>query len=105
MVVPTEPVARDDRVSGRDPGGVGGDRARADCRLRDPVSCFPGQTHTLWGWTIRSRMSAMFMGGGYLAGALFLLPGVGGPPSGNKLGVGIVRHHRLRHPASASPPS
>ena len=32
---------------------------------------FPGQTHTLWGWTIKSRMSAMFMGGGYLAGALF----------------------------------
>ena len=32
---------------------------------------FPGQTSTLWGWTIRSRMSCMFMGGGYLAGALF----------------------------------
>ncbi len=32
---------------------------------------FPGQTHALWGWTIRSRMSCMFMGGGYLAGALF----------------------------------
>lgn len=32
---------------------------------------FPGQTHELWGWTIRSRMSAMFMGGGYLAGAVF----------------------------------
>jgi hypothetical protein len=32
---------------------------------------FPGQTHELWGWTIRSRMSCMFMGGGYLAGALF----------------------------------
>ena len=32
---------------------------------------FPGQTRTLWGWTIRSRMSCMFMGGGYLAGALF----------------------------------
>jgi hypothetical protein len=32
---------------------------------------FPGQTHALWGWTIKSRMSAMFMGGGYLAGALF----------------------------------
>lgn len=23
---------------------------------------FPGQTHALWGWTIKSRMSAMFMG-------------------------------------------
>src|SRR5215218_9882239 len=32
---------------------------------------FPGQTRSLWGWTIRSRMSCMFMGGGYLAGALF----------------------------------
>jgi hypothetical protein len=32
---------------------------------------FPGQTRALWGWTIRSRMSCMFMGGGYLAGALF----------------------------------
>ena len=32
---------------------------------------FPGQTRTLWGWEIRSRMSCMFMGGGYLAGALF----------------------------------
>ena len=32
---------------------------------------FPGQTATLWGWEIRSRMSSMFMGGGYLAGALF----------------------------------
>jgi hypothetical protein len=32
---------------------------------------FPGQTRTLWGWTISSRMSCMFMGGGYLAGALF----------------------------------
>jgi len=32
---------------------------------------FPGQTRQLWGWTIKSRMSCMFMGGGYLAGALF----------------------------------
>ena len=32
---------------------------------------FPGQTTALWSWTIKSRMSAMFMGGGYLAGALF----------------------------------
>jgi len=32
---------------------------------------FPGQTESLWGWTIKSRMSAMFIGGGYLAGALF----------------------------------
>ena len=32
---------------------------------------FPGHTSTLWGWTIRSRMTCMFMGGGYLAGALF----------------------------------
>lgn len=34
---------------------------------------FPGQTRTLWAWTIRSRMSSMFMGGGYLAGALFFV--------------------------------
>jgi hypothetical protein len=32
---------------------------------------FPGQTKALWSWTIKSRMSAMFMGGGYVAGALF----------------------------------
>jgi hypothetical protein len=32
---------------------------------------FPGQTKELWGWTIKSRMSCMFMGGGYLAGAVF----------------------------------
>ena len=32
---------------------------------------FPGQTRTLWAWTIGSRMTCMFMGGGYLAGALF----------------------------------
>src|SRR5215218_2076312 len=32
---------------------------------------FPGQTRELWAWTIKSRMSCMFMGGGYLAGALF----------------------------------
>ena len=32
---------------------------------------FPGQTRSLWGWEIKSRMSCMFMGGGYLAGALF----------------------------------
>ena len=32
---------------------------------------FPGQTKALWAWTISSRMSCMFMGGGYVAGALF----------------------------------
>lgn len=32
---------------------------------------FPTHTKALWGWTIKAPMSAMFMGGGYLAGALF----------------------------------
>src|SRR5919206_1241889 len=32
---------------------------------------FPGRTHQLWGWTIHPDMSALIMGGGYLAGAYF----------------------------------
>lgn len=32
---------------------------------------FPGRTDRLWAWTIPSQMTAMLMGGGYLAGALF----------------------------------
>ena len=32
---------------------------------------FPGHTHRLWGWTIHPDMSALVMGGGYLAGAYF----------------------------------
>ncbi|MCA1692497.1 MAG: hypothetical protein LC733_09975, partial [Actinobacteria bacterium] len=32
---------------------------------------FPDRTQKLWGWTIRLSMSALIMGGGYLAGAYF----------------------------------
>ena len=50
---------------------------------------FPGQTRTLWGWTIRSRMSCMFMGGGYLAGALFFFRAARAR-EWHRLGPGIV---------------
>lgn len=50
---------------------------------------FPGQTRTLWGWTIRSRMSSMFMGGGYLAGALFFARATR-TREWHRLGPGIV---------------
>jgi hypothetical protein len=50
---------------------------------------FPGQTRTLWGWTIRSRMSCMFMGGGYLAGALFFWR-ASRATEWHRLGPGIV---------------
>ncbi len=50
---------------------------------------FPGQTPTLWGWTIRSRMSCMFMGGGYLAGALFFARAARAR-EWHRLGPGIV---------------
>jgi hypothetical protein len=50
---------------------------------------FPGQTRTLWGWTIRSRMSCMFMGGGYLAGALFFLR-ASRAKEWHRLGPGII---------------
>ena len=50
---------------------------------------FPGQTRTLWGWTIRSRMSCMFMGGGYLAGALFFARATRAR-EWHRLGPGIV---------------
>ena len=50
---------------------------------------FPGQTRTLWGWTIRSRMSCMFMGGGYLAGALFFARAARAR-EWHRLGPGIV---------------
>jgi hypothetical protein len=49
----------------------------------------PGQTRTLWGWTIRSRMSCMFMGGGYLAGALFFLR-ASRAKEWHRLGPGII---------------
>ena len=32
---------------------------------------FPGQSMTLWGWMVCPQMSALVMGGGYLAGAYF----------------------------------
>ncbi len=50
---------------------------------------FPGQTHALWGWTIKSRMSAMFMGGGYLAGAVFFAR-ASRAREWHRLGPGIV---------------
>jgi len=50
---------------------------------------FPGQTKTLWGWQIKSRMSAMFMGGGYLAGALFFFR-AWRAKEWHRLGPGIV---------------
>jgi hypothetical protein len=50
---------------------------------------FPGQTEALWGWTIRSRMSCMFMGGGYLAGALFFARAARAR-EWHRLGPGIV---------------
>lgn len=50
---------------------------------------FPGSTRTLWGWTIRSRMSAMFMGAGYLAGAVFFFRAVRAK-EWHRLGPGIV---------------
>ena len=50
---------------------------------------FPGETRTLWGWTIASRMSAMFMGAGYLAGAVFFFRAARAR-EWHRLGPGIV---------------
>ncbi len=50
---------------------------------------FPGQTRTLWGWTIESRMTCMFMGGGYLAGALFFYR-ASRAREWHRLGTGII---------------
>ena len=50
---------------------------------------FPGNTRTLWGWTIRSHMSAMFMGAGYLAGAVFFFRATRAK-EWHRLGPGIV---------------
>ncbi|MDQ3897793.1 MAG: hypothetical protein M3326_11245, partial [Actinomycetota bacterium] len=50
---------------------------------------FPGNTKSLWGWTIPSRMSCMFMGGGYLAGALFYFRAARAR-EWHRLGPGIV---------------
>ena len=83
-----EPLARDDRVLRT---------TRAVSIVIVPVLTaafvilflFPGQTRTLWGWTIRSRMSCMFMGGGYLAGALFFAR-ASRAKEWHRLGPGII---------------
>jgi hypothetical protein len=84
----TSPVVRDDRVLRT---------TRAVSLAIVPILTaafvilflFPGQTHELWGWTIKSRMSAMFMGGGYLAGALFFAR-ASRASEWHRLGPGIV---------------
>jgi len=50
---------------------------------------FPTHTRALWAWTIASRMSAMFIGAGYLAGALFFLRATRAQ-EWHRLGPGIV---------------
>ena len=68
---------------GPTPGGVRDDRVLATTRwvsgLIVPVLgaafvilyLFPSRTQDLWAWTINPTMTAMTMGGGYLAGAWF----------------------------------
>jgi hypothetical protein len=50
---------------------------------------FPGGTDRLWAWTIPSQMTAMLMGGGYLAGALFFAR-AGRSPHWHRLGPGFL---------------
>ena len=50
---------------------------------------FPAQSCMLWGWTIPTNMSAMFMGGGYLSGAVFFTR-AWKSPEWHRLGPGIV---------------
>lgn len=50
---------------------------------------FPSHTRALWAWTIRSQMTAMFMGAGYLAGAVFFLRATR-TSEWHRLGPGIV---------------
>lgn len=50
---------------------------------------FPGRTDDLWAWTIPSRMTAMLMGGGYLAGALFFVRAARSP-HWHRLGPGFL---------------
>ena len=50
---------------------------------------FPGRTQELWAWTIAPTMTAMFMGGGYLAGAWFFARVASGR-SGHQALVGLV---------------
>lgn len=88
MDAPAPPLERDDRVLAT---------TRAVSVAIVPVLTaafvilflFPGQTDTLWGWEIRSRMSCMFMGGGYLAGALFFAR-ASRAREWHRLGPGIV---------------
>jgi hypothetical protein len=50
---------------------------------------FPGRTRQLWAWTIEPPMSAMFMGGGYLAGAYFFFRVIR-VRQWHRVGLGIV---------------
>ena len=50
---------------------------------------FPTRTEELWAWTISPTMTAMFMGGGYLAGA-WLFAGVARTAEGHRALVGLV---------------
>ncbi|HVL06030.1 MAG TPA: hypothetical protein VM388_08580 [Acidimicrobiales bacterium] len=49
---------------------------------------FPSRTPELWAWTIQSRMMAMLMGGGYLAGAYYFFRVARGR-RWHRIGVGI----------------
>jgi hypothetical protein len=50
---------------------------------------FPGRTADLWAWTIMPEMTAMFMGGGYLAGAWLFLR-IATSAQGHKANVALV---------------
>ena len=50
---------------------------------------FPSRTDRLWAWTIPSQMTAMLMGGGYLAGALFFARAARSP-RWHRLGPGFL---------------
>ncbi len=50
---------------------------------------FPGSTVRLWGWTIHPEMSALIMGGGYLAGAYFFVRVVRSR-QWHRVGIGFV---------------
>jgi hypothetical protein len=49
---------------------------------------FPSRTQQLWAWTIQSQMTAMFLGGGYLAGAYYFVR-VARERRWHRIGVGI----------------
>jgi hypothetical protein len=50
---------------------------------------FPDRTPQLWAWTIKSEMTAMVVGGGYLAGAYFFLR-VATSRQWHRIGPGIL---------------